>query len=95
MPECGFSVELPELKLYLDDENKTECFLDPTYLPNENTTSCFSLLKNSVENGKTKKLMLITHGFLNSFDTSWLHTMKDAIQEVENDTAVIVSIKKY
>ena len=27
LPECGFSVELPELKLYLDDENKTECFL--------------------------------------------------------------------
>ena len=92
LPECGFSVELPELKLYLDDENKTECFLDPTYLPNENTTSCFSLLKNSVENGKTKKLMLITHGFLNSFDTNWLHTMKDAIQEVDDGTAVIVSV---
>ena len=32
LPECGFSVELPELKLYLDDENKTECFLGLDHL---------------------------------------------------------------
>ena len=33
----------------------------------------------------------MTHGFLNNFDTTWLHNMKDAIQQTENGTAVIVS----
>ena len=37
----------------------------------------------------------MTHGFLNNFDTNWLHTMKDAIQQTENGTAVIVSTPSF
>jgi hypothetical protein len=87
IPECANKVQ-PELMLYLDDANKTDCILDPKYLPNANTTQCFEKLKAAKDNNK---LVIITHGFLNNFDTVWLHQMKDAIQEVENGTAVIVS----
>ena len=87
LPQCGDKVE-PELRLYMDDANKTECILDAKNLPNANTTHCFQILRDHVE---TRKLVILTHGFLNNFDTVWLHTMKDAILEAENGTAVIVS----
>ena len=87
LPQCGDKIA-PQLKLYLDDDNKTECFLEPRNLPNANTTQCLQKLK---EHQETKKVVVVTHGFLNSFGTNWLHVMKDAIQSVENGTAVIVS----
>ena len=88
LPECGDKIE-PELKLYLNDANKTQCELNVTNLPNPNTTRCFELLK---KHSAMNKLVLVTHGFLNNFDTNWLHTMQMAIQDVEPGTAVIVSI---
>lgn len=87
IPQCWNKVE-PELRLYLNDANKTECELEVRHLPNSNTTHCFELLKAQ---SQAKKVVIVTHGFLNNFDTRWLHTMKDAIQEVEPGTAVIVS----
>lgn len=87
IPQCWNKIE-PELRLYLNDANKTECELEVRQLPNANTTRCFELLKRHSE---AKKVVIVTHGFLNNFDTRWLHTMKDAIQEVEPGTAVIVS----
>ena len=62
-------------------------WLDVANLPNSKTQQCFELLKNHQE---AKKLVIVTHGFLNNFGSSWLHTMKDAIQQVDEGTAVIV-----
>ena len=64
LPNCGDLINM-EMKLYLDDANSSECWLDSYYLPNNQTTNCLDLLKKSVHEGKTKKVMVITHGFLN------------------------------
>ena len=85
VPNCFVEIE-PELKLYVNDENKTQCFLDIRNLPNANTTKCFQNLKNQ----KTQKLVLIIHGFLGNFDNDWLHIMKNRIQKVDKNTAVII-----
>ena len=87
LPQCGNKIE-PELRLFLNDANKTQCQLNVTHLPNANTSKCFQLLK---QDRTATKVVLVTHGFLNNFDTMWLHTMKDAIQSLEPQTAVIVS----
>ena len=87
LPECGDRIE-PELELFLNDENKTQCELDVRNLPNAKTTGCFQRLKAAQGHGK---VVIVTHGFLNNFDTNWLHSMKNAIQDVEEGTAVIVS----
>ena len=57
-------------------------------MPNEKTTNCFKLMKN--HSPSINKVVIITHGFLDDFGTEWLHTMKDSIQTVEPNTAVII-----
>ena len=64
LPKCGDIINI-EMKLYLDDTNSTQCWLDANYLPNNHTTNCLDLLKKSVHEGETKKVVIITHGFLN------------------------------
>ena len=87
LPQCGDKIE-PELMLYLNDANKTECTLSLKNLPNNATNHCFNLIKN---HGEITKLVLATHGFLNNLQTIWLHTLKDAILETEPHSAVLVS----
>ena len=67
LPKCGDLMNI-EMKLYLDDSNNSECELDSYHLPNNHTTNCLDLLKNSVDEGKTDKVMIITHGFLNRYE---------------------------
>ena len=57
-------------------------------MPNENTTNCFKLMKN--HSPSINKVVILIHGFLNGFETGWLHTMKDSIQTVEPNTAAII-----
>ena len=57
-------------------------------MPNENTTNCFKLMKN--HSPSINKVVILIHGFLNGFETGWLHTMKDSIQTVEPTTAAII-----
>lgn len=85
-PECGNKVE-PEMMLYLYDTNHTQCQLNPDLLPNNQTTQCLNLLRDKPDN---KKVVILIHGFLNNFDTTWLHEMKDAIQFTDPGSAVII-----
>ena len=57
-------------------------------MPNENTTNCFKLMKN--HSPSINKVVILVHGFLDDFETEWLHTMKDSIQTVEPTTAAII-----
>ena len=57
-------------------------------MPNENTTNCFKLIKS--HSPSINKVVILIHGFLNGFETGWLHTMKDSIQTVEPNTAAII-----
>ena len=57
-------------------------------MPNENTTNCFKLMKH--HSPSINKVVILIHGFLNGFETGWLHTMKDSIQTVEPNTAAII-----
>ena len=73
--------------LYLN-KNQTICELSLNHMPNENTTNCFKLMKN--HSPSINKVVILIHGFLNGFETGWLHTMKDSIQTVEPNTAAII-----
>lgn len=86
LPQCGNKIE-PQLILYLNDANKTECTLSLNNLPNNQTDHCFQLIASHSE---INKLVLATHGFLNNIDTNWLHVMKDAILETEPHSAVML-----
>ena len=86
LPQCGNKIE-PQLILYLNDPNKTECILSLNNLPNNETDHCFQLISSHSE---INKLVLATHGFLNNIDTNWLHVMKDAILDTEPHSAVML-----
>ncbi len=86
LPMCGDKVK-PKMVLYINSQ--TNCTLNTTVLPNKNVSECFALLK---ANKAITKLVILTHGFLNSFETQWLHEMKDAIQKAEKSTAVMVNM---
>ena len=86
LPNCYDYIK-PVLELYINDDNKTQCFMDVRNLPNANTSKCLQNLKSHKE---TQKVVIITHGFLNNFETKWLHKMQIAIQSIEKGTAVII-----
>ena len=87
LPKCYKEIQ-PILELFLNDENKTHCFLDVRDLPNTNSSQCLQTLKN---HQGTQKLVIIIHGFSTThFLTPWLFSMKEAIQSVEKGTAVII-----
>ena len=86
LPQCADKIQ-PQLILYLNDPNKTECTLNLANLPNNETDHCFQLIESHSE---ITKLVLATHGFLNNIDTNWLHVMKDAILETEPNSAVML-----
>ena len=94
IPECGKHVE-PQIVLYLPQVpggNQTqECALLPMNLPNKNTTDCFKTLNKRKD---VRKLVILIHGFLNSFSTEWLHVMQSDIQRVDSGTAVMVSLRR-
>ncbi len=73
--------------LYIN--SNVTCPLNTTILPNKNVSDCFAMLK---ANKDVKKFVILIHGFLNGFDTKWLHEMKDAIQKAESSTAVMVMV---
>ena len=91
IPQC-LGKEKLEAKLYLN-QNNTICTIDFQKLPNGNSTNCFREMKNT--SPKITKVVILIHGFLNGFETKWLHDMKDAIQSIEENTAVIVSNKYF
>lgn len=86
VPECGDSVQ-PKLVLYLPNSD-ISCELRPDFLPNNDTSLCFEALRARTE---VARLVFVIHGFLKSFSTIWLHEIKDDIQAVDANTAVIVS----
>ena len=65
-----------------------QCDLIPAFLPNNVTESCLRVLNARTD---LTKVVILIHGFLNSFQTSWLHQMQADIQELEPHTAIIVS----
>ncbi len=85
LPECASGVR-PKMELYLPTGEK--CLIVPEYLPNNGTVECFRKLK---EDMSLKKLVLVIHGYLKSFETEWLHQFQKDIQEVDPGAAVIVS----
>ena len=67
------------------------CSLDTKNLPSETNSHCFNTMKE--RSPSINKVVVIIHGYLGNFNLQWLHDMKDAIQSVEDTTAVIVSIQ--
>ena len=67
------------------------CSLDTKNLPSETNSHCFNIMKE--RSPSINKVVVIVHGYLGNFNLQWLHDMKDAIQSVEDTTAVIVSIQ--
>ena len=67
------------------------CSLDTKNLPSETNSHCFNIMKE--RSPSINKVVVIIHGYLGNFNLQWLHDMKDAIQSVEDTTAVIVSIQ--
>jgi len=84
IPKCGVNLET---KLYIN-QNNTICKLDMKNLPNEVTTNCLKIMKE--HSSEIDKIVVLIHGFLSNFESTWLHDMKDAIQSVESKTAVII-----
>ena len=64
-----------------------ECILDYRYLPNGSTEMCFSLLNSR---SYINKVVIIIHGFMCTYKANWVKNMKDAIQDTEENTAIIV-----
>ena len=64
------------------------CKLEPQDMPNNETTPCLQSLAARTD---VKKIVILIHGFLNSFKTAWLHQMQADIQTVDPGTAVMVS----
>ena len=67
------------------------CSLDTKNLPSETNSHCFNIMKE--RSPSINKVVVIIHGYLGNFNLQWLHDMKDAIQSVEDTTAVIVSFQ--
>ena len=67
------------------------CSLDTKNLPSQTNSHCFNTMKE--RSPSINKVVVIVHGYLGNFNLQWLHDMKDAIQSVEDTTAVIVSIQ--
>ena len=65
-----------------------QCNLIPAFLPNNVTDSCFRVLNARTD---LTKVVILIHGYLNSFQTGWLHEMQADIQALEPHTAIIVS----
>lgn len=98
IPECEDKVQ-PQMRLYLPAVSgvsgkggNSTCDLEPRNLPNPNTTACFEELN---KRGDIGKVVLLVHGFLNSFSTDWLHQMQAKVQQVDPSTAVMVIIVPY
>ena len=70
LPKCYKEIQ-PILELFLNDNDKSHCFLDVRNLPNTNSSQCLQTLKNHQE---TKKLVIIIHGFSTThFLTPWFN----------------------
>ena len=93
IPRCK-EESRPVMKLYFPEQKsgsnrETKCELDPFYLPNTKTTKCFKKLK---ERNDINKVVVIVHGFLNSFKDQWMHDMKQEIQSEDRKNASVAVI---
>ena len=65
-----------------------QCELISSFLPNNVTDNCLRVLNARTD---LTKVVIIIHGYLNSFQTGWMHQMQASIQALEPHTAIIVS----
>ena len=78
------------MELFINDYLQRVCNLDFNYLPNWQTERCFNIMQKQ---GKDiNKIVIIVHGFMASLKASWVHEMKNTIQDMEENTAVMVRL---
>ena len=85
LPHCANEDDIT-IKLHMSKYGFA-CNLDYRYLPNGETEMCFSLLDS---HSHINKVVIIIHGFMCTYKANWVKKMKDTIQDIEKNTAVIV-----
>merc|ERR1711881_603317 len=83
--------------LYKPKNEKTTCpeinsvtFTNDPPFDNLKIPKCGVNLETKLYINQIDKIVVLIHGFLSNFESTWLHDMKDAIQSVESKTAVII-----
>jgi len=82
LPVCGNVIQ-PQMFLY---HGNSSCELDPAYLPNNQTTNC----TQNMLTDKVDEIVVITHGFLKSISSSWMHDMGVALMNKSDTTAILL-----
>ena len=80
------------MELFINDYLQRVCNLDFNYLPNWQTERCFNIMQKQGKD--VDKIVIIIHGFMASLKASWVHEMKNIIQDMEENTAVMVRLHK-
>jgi len=83
LPKCGDVIQ-PKMFLY---HNTTSCQLQPFYLPNNMTDNCTSTV---FANTKIKQIIVITHGFLKTISSSWMHDMAAGLMNRDPSIAILL-----
>jgi len=83
LPACGDVIK-PTMKLLHKD---VECELDPFYLPNNKTDNC---TRTIMEQNQINEIVIISHGFLKSISSSWMHELGSYLINASDTRAILL-----